>query len=1176
MPKTASLVDLLHYRAAHQPDMEAYVFLEDENTKKHTLTYKEFDQRARAIGAWLQMTGAAGQRVLLLCHSGLEYIEAFFGCLYAKAIAVPAYPPRPNRTLERLQAILTDAEPMLILASRSVASGIKRLTDQEANFKPVKCQTTDAIGNHLADMWQDPAAEGDTVAFLQYTSGSTSRPKGVIITHRNLLYNERAIRQAFQQSEESIIVGWLPLFHDMGLIGNVLQPLYVGAQCVLMSPVSFLQRPVSWLEAISHYRATTSGGPNFAYELCVRKITPEQSEALDLSSWGVAFNGSEPINAETLSRFANTFERCGFRRQAFYPCYGLAEATLFVSGGQKLTGPVIRAVQRTDLERNQVAPTLARPEDVTNLVSCGKAWLEERIVIVDPESSTPCPPGRIGEIWVSGPSVAQGYWNQPEESERVFKAFLAGSGDGPFLRTGDLGFIEDDHLYVTGRIKELIIIRGRNHYPQDIERTVEKSHPALRQGAGAAFSVEVEGEERLVVVHEIERHYLHKNLEDVAGDIRQAVAEEHQLQVYAVVLSKPGSVPKTSSGKIQRHVCKADFLAGAMRAHKIDIVGFSDGDENTAGDDDPLDQEVPSLDSDQERQSSLERLLQRQIAQVLGIKSARLPVRQSLTKLGLDSLKAIEIQNRIETRWNVLLPMASLLRGVNIAQIASQIMADLSKPVAAPSSPSNLVRENSAGHPLSYGQHRLWFLDQLEAGDVSFNIFVALRLAGHLNLSTLEQAIGEIVARHEALRTTFSAVKGQPVQVINPRSTATLPVVDLRQLSQGRPTTKAMQLASEESLRPFDLGRGPLVRLTLMRLSDEEHILLLCMHHIIFDGWSVAILLRELVTLYEAYLSGAGFSLPELRPQYVEFARWQRQWLQGEVVQVQLDYWKRKFAAPLSRTGIPTDHPLPSKLTKRGACHWLKLSRERTERLKDLSKTEGCTLFMTLLAALKAMLHFYSGQNDIIVGTPIAGRNRAEFEKLIGFFLNTLALRTDVSRNLTFRELLGRVRDTALQAYANQDLPFERIVSEVIPDRSVNRSPLYQAWFVWQMAPIPTMALPQLVMSHIEMDLQATKFDLALNLAEGPDGVAGSFEYDRGLFEPTTIASLAGVFESVLDEAVKDPDFRLDFLKDKTIKIENPWMRWGRDYESTLHNKLKTVRRRILSDSVDPKLDDLA
>jgi acyl carrier protein len=745
-------------------------------------------------------------------------------------------------------------------------------------------------------------------------------------------------------------------------------------------------------------------------------------------------------------------------------------------------------------------------------------------------------------------------------------AFLADSGDGPFLRTGDLGFIEDERLYVTGRIKELIIIRGRNHYPQDIERTVEKSHPGLRQGAGAAFSVEVAGEERLVVVHEIERQYRRENLEDVARAVRQAVAEEHQLQVHAVVLSRPGGVPKTSSGKIQRHVCKAEFLAGAPRALKIDVVDFPGGEGDEVGDDDLVDQWFPSVDSEQELQSSLERSLQRQVAQVLGIKRERVPLRQPLTMLGLDSLKAVEIQNHIETRWNVFLPMASLLRGINISQLASQITANLNRPSAAPSSPSNFVRENSSGHPLSFGQHRLWFLSQLENGDASYNIFVALRLVGHLNLTTMRQAVGEIVARHEALRTTFSAVKGQPVQIISPRTTANLPVVDLRGLSRDLPTAKAIQLASEEERRPFDLGRCPLVRLTLIRLSDEEHILLLCAHHIISDGWSVTIFLREMVTLYEAYVSGAQTPLPELWPQYVEFARWQRQLLQGEVLEAQLDYWKRKLAAPLPQTGMPTDHPRPSKPTKRGACRRLKISKECTETLKELSKIESCTLYITLLAAFKATLHFYSGQNDIIVGTPMAGRNRAEFEKLIGFFLNTLALRTHVSRTLTFRELLGRVRDTALQAYANQDIPFERIVSEVIPDRSVNRPPLYQAWFVLQTEPAPTMAPPQFVMSRIEMDLQVTKFDLALNLAEGPEGIAGSFEYNRDLFEPTTIAHLASVFEAVLDEAVKDSDVRLDSLKDKTVQRESPQMRRVGDCESELRHKLKTARRRILSE----------
>jgi acyl-CoA synthetase (AMP-forming)/AMP-acid ligase II len=441
---------------------------------------------------------------------------------------------------------------------------------------------TDDAGVDAADQWREPALNRETLAFLQYTSGSTAAPKGVMVSHGNLLSNERMVQQAFGHTEQSTFAGWLPLYHDMGLIGNVLQPLYIGAACILMAPMAFLQRPVRWLQAISRYRARTSGGPNFAYDLCVRKITDEQRAALDLSSWRVAFNGAEPVRASTLEQFTATFAPCGFRPETFYPCYGLAEATLFVSGGTPAALPIFQTVQGTALEHNQALTASADHEATRRLVGCGQTWQEQQIRIVDPETQTECPGGRVGEIWVSGPNVAQGYWQHADATERTFQARLAGTQDGPFLRTGDLGFMQDGELFVTGRLKDMIIISGRNHYPQDIEQTVEHSHPAIRLGCCAAFSIDVDGEERLVVAAEVDRHHrppsrnasletgnLPEGMAPADGEsmvkaIRRAVVEQHDLRVHEVVLLKVGGVPKTSSGKIQRHACRNGLLAGSL------------------------------------------------------------------------------------------------------------------------------------------------------------------------------------------------------------------------------------------------------------------------------------------------------------------------------------------------------------------------------------------------------------------------------------------------------------------------------------------------------------------------------------------------------------------------------------------------------------------------------------
>jgi len=1159
-----SLVELLNWRAKHQPDKQAYTFLADGTMQEVSMTYRDLDLRARAIGAQLQSLGMAGERVLLLFPSGLECIAAFFGCLYACAVAVPAYPPRANRSLDRIQAVSNDARPGLILTSSHIRSQFESLLAETTDLKTVPLLMVDAIEDDLAKQWQFPNVTEDTLAFLQYTSGSTATPKGVIVTHGNVLHNERMIERAFKQTEQSIIVGWLPLFHDMGLIGNVLQALYVGASCILLSPAAFLRRPLVWLETISRYRATVSGGPNFAYELCARRVHSDQRDSIDLSSWDTAFCGAEPVRKETLDRFAAFFEPCGFRRKAFHPCYGLAEATLFVSGPQSASAPTIRSVYREPLEKNRVVFASAEDPEAQSLVSCGKAWMGQRIKIVDPVSCTTCEAGRVGEIWVKGPSVAQGYWNLVEESIRTFRAYLTDTGEGPFLRTGDLGFVEDEEVYITGRLKDLIIIRGRNHYPQDIEFTVEHCHPAIRQGCAAAFSVEVTGEERLVVVQEIERRYQQGEPGEIVSAIRQAVAEEHEIQAYAVVLGKHGTVPRTSSGKLRRHACRTAFLAGTLSAIETSVSG-SDDKQGACDQDNITRDELLAIGSAQERQSKLEDYVHRQVARALELAPSQVPLNQCLTTLGLDSITAMELQNRIETELNVFLPMASFLQDASISQLASMAATELARSIPE-RSPAVRRAANGADHPLSYGQQRLWFFDQLEPGNPAYNIPTAFRLVGHLNRFALEQAVSEITSRHETLRTTFKDMKGQPVQVISPLAQVTLPIVDLGGEPAIATAVKSVQLAAEEARRSFDLSRGPLVRVTLLRLSEEKHILLLTMHHIISDAWSLAVFLRELAALYTAYLAGDLSPLSSLPVQYVDYATWQRERLQGELLQTQLSYWKQKFSTLPAQLELPVDRTRPVRSTSRGACHWLTLPKDLSDGLRTLSHQEMSTLFMTLLTGVYVVLHRYTGQSDISVGSPIAGRNRVEFQKLIGFFLNTLAFRTDLSGNPTFRQLLGRVREVALQAYANQDLPFEQLVSAVVPERNVDDSPLYRVWFGLHKGSLPTVKLPAVTMVPIQMVSQNTKVDLAFHFAEEPEAITGKLEYNEDLFEATTIACLSEDFQTGLEKAVRQPDIRLSALEESLL--QGSWFRQIREaesYEIALHRKLKGIRRCFIS-----------
>ncbi|HIQ21197.1 MAG TPA: aminotransferase class I/II-fold pyridoxal phosphate-dependent enzyme [Planctomycetes bacterium] len=558
-----TLVELVRLRAERQPDDVAFTYLVDGEGQQVEITYAELDRRARAIGAWLGSLGLTGQRALLLHPAGLEFIVAFFGCLYGGVVAVPAYPPRRNRSLARIEAISGDCGARVALSTGQVLRRVGAVVRSSPVLRRLQWLATCDCPSAMADSWQPPDIDAATLAFLQYTSGSTGTPKGVMLTHANLIHNSALIAYAFEHTRSGLGVFWLPSYHDMGLIGGVLQPLYCGRPNILMSPMAFLQKPLRWLAAVSRFRATTSGGPNFAYDLCVRSIGPDERRQLDLSSWEVAFNGAEPVQEETIERFCEAFEPCGFRREAFYPCYGLAEATLIVSGGYVHQQPVIRAFDAATLADGRAvdAKQGARPK---LLVGCGSTLPDEQIVIVDPQSGRQLPDGSIGEIWVRGPSVAQGYWNRPEATEETFHARLAGSGEGPFLRTGDLGFLRDGELFVTGRIKDVIILRGANFYPQDIERTVQQSHPRLRPDCGAAFTVAVDGRERLVVVHEVQRRK-RGELGEVFAAIRRAVAAEHDFPPETIVLVRAGTIPKTSSGKIQRDACRRAFLEGRLK-----------------------------------------------------------------------------------------------------------------------------------------------------------------------------------------------------------------------------------------------------------------------------------------------------------------------------------------------------------------------------------------------------------------------------------------------------------------------------------------------------------------------------------------------------------------------------------------------------------------------------------
>jgi len=1098
-----SLADVLRRRAREHPERTAYIFLHDGEVEADRRTYADLDARAHAIAVRLQLRGAEpGDRALLLFPPGLDFIDAFFGCLYAGVIAVPCYPPRPGREQPRLKAILSDAGARFALCTAAIAGKLETLAADDPEIAGLAWVATEECA-----FTSLPLRTGDDdIAFLQYTSGSTATPKGVMVTHANLAFMERLIADVFEQGEESVVAGWLPVYHDMGLIGNVLQPLWLGATCVLMAPVAFLRRPRRWLEAISRYRATTSGGPSFAYELCAERIAPEDRRGLDLSSWRVAFNGAEPVRAAALESFAAAFAPSGFRRDAFQPCYGLAEATLLVSGVRRPGGPILLDVAAAALEEGRVEPPDSGARRHT-LVGCGQVPAEQPVAVIDPVTRRPCAPATVGELWVRGPGVAAGYWRRPAETRETFGAVLAGAAE-TWLRTGDLGFLRDGELFVTGRLKDLIILRGRNHYPQDLELTAERSAPGLAAGANAAFSVEVEGEERLVVTQEVApRARLDAaGLALAAAAVRRAIAEEHEAQVWEVLLLKAGTVPKTSSGKIQRRATRALYLNGALeplessRLAAEPAVTVSNPDRETL----------------LARPVLLEPWLRVKAAEALRVAVADLDAGRPLIDFGLDSLAAIELGHTVETALGVALSPGDLLEGAGTGELARVILERLEVPqpkvgegLAPSRAGEGLDQEPSAA---GVGQRGLWLLHRLNPQSAAYHLAGAVRLHGDVSAQELRAAFQALVDRHPALRTTFHDESGEPFQRVYPKAE-----IFFEEIGDGD--------LAEIAWRPFDLAAGPLLRVTLFDRGPEDRVLLVVVHHIVADFWSFGVMAREI----------AGAVLPELAP--LDFARWQEDRLAGAAGDRLWAAWRERLAE-LPPLDLPTDRPPPARPDERGDLRGIEIGPAMLDDVKALARERGATLFAVLLAAFEALLHRLTGQSDFAIGSPAAGRPSGlpGVGNAVGYFVSPVTLRADLSGEPTFTELIDRTRRKVLDALDLQDLPLPLLVEKL---RSEGRDgDLFRVLFVLHRAPAGLEELVSLALGEAggrlrlgALDLeplalvpQAAAFDLTLAMGERRGSLGASLVYRSALFDATTAVRWLEHFGRLLGAAVAHPD----------------------------------------------------
>ncbi|MCC6921583.1 MAG: amino acid adenylation domain-containing protein, partial [Nitrosomonas sp.] len=1095
--------------AVSQPEQLALRFLGDGERIDAQYSYAHIDACARSVGGYLQTLVKPGDRVLLLLPSSPDYVAAFLGCLYAGVIAVPAYPPerlRPQYNA-RLRAIAADCSPALILTQRDLIETVTERMGSLFDSIDAKIIAFEEIDYATVQSWRPPVLRDDSIAFLQYTSGSTSAPKGVMVGYDNLMANEAAIQRRFEITGADSFVSWLPLFHDMGLVGGLMQPLYSGITLTLMSPKHFLERPVRWLEAITRYGGSISGGPNFAFRLCVERIGENALEALDLSTWRIAFCGAEPIRRETLTAFADKFAAAGLNPGALYPCYGLAEATLLVTGGRPGSGAGAVNISADAMAAGRFEADAAGQA----IVNCGAVQDEHTLMLMHPQSGEPVSEGMIGEVWVAGPSVAHGYWR----NDAATAAGFVGMNGETWLRTGDLAFMRHGALFITGRLKDLILIRGQNLYPQDLEILLEENIEVLRKGRIAAFAAAHSDGEGIGIAAEIGRSTQKLVPPQALFDlINETLALTCQEPASVILLLQPGALPKTTSGKLQRRACWHDWQDGALQPYAVYQSGQTPVAPEAAA------AAVEWTDTEQQVAALFQAVL-------------RVPVidrNAGFFALGGNSIDAMHLLALVRERLFIDLEASAVFEAPDIVAFAARLDS-CGRKSGAVSSELALRRADGNRFPLSYAQQRIWFHHQIASENTAFHMTGAARVHGELLRSVLERTLIRLAQRHESLRTVFAAASETPEQVILAE-----PLTDLRWVTADSNDQHAGQrrsFAFAAVLQPFDLAAGPLWRLLVIERGHDDYELYLVMHHIIADGWSVNVLLNELAGIYAGLAQGNRTELPELPVRYVDYAIWQRNRIDAGELAPQRNYWVEQLGDDQSPMHLPLDHPRPVAPSGCGDVVRFALDPQASARFRQIMQTEGATAFMGLLTAFAALLYRYCGQSDVRVGVPVTNRNQMAVTGIIGLFVNMLVIRSQVDGALNFHQLLAQIRATVLAAQDHAELPFDQLVEALHPVRELGISPLFQV--LYNHLQIDYAALEKTAgwkVERIDWAGGGSQFDLSLETEEDPDGVIrGVFVYATDLFDRATIERMAAHFQTILAYWIADPAQRLNALQ---------------------------------------------
>lgn len=1062
-----------------------------------SLSFAALREDAIALAARLQAAGRAGDRAIIICPHGIDYVRALWGCLYSGLVAVPAYAPRNTHHFERLRVIVESAQARVVLLSRRQLSSVLEAAGRSGFHASTRwIVVDDPACEPGAAAWVPPTIEPEDTALLQYTSGSTTAARGVIVSHRNLIANQEMIRRAFGYAPQTVSVLWLPLFHDMGLIG-LLQSVYTGFSSHLMSPLEFLSHPYRWLKAISDIGASATAAPDFAYRLCTEKITDEQLATLDLSSLVTAIDGAEPISATNLDAFAKRFARCGFRREALFPSYGLAEATLLVSGPRPDGPPRFAAPGPTDRQGNRME---------VERVACGLPVDGCEVRIVDQRGRC-CEAGQIGEIWVKGASVASGYWNNPLASQETFGATTA-DGAGPFLRTGDLGCLRDGEIVVTGRIKDLIIIRGVNYYPNDIEETAATVHPELTPNGCVSFLTDAD---ELCVVAEIARGAAPPGLEQtIAG----AVSEAYGIAVGRVMLVRPRTLPRTSSGKIQRSATKQALAQDVLHVVRMSVARHAPENAEPGG----MQRLLAEADED-ERSELVTGFLLGLAAEQLKIPFYRLSRQKSAAALGLDSIALIQLKQRMEAELGVELPAEILFADKTVQQLGLEILGawhDGSRRSTAP-----LQTAQTGSFAATIGQVALWAVQQRDAEANSYNEGFVARIEGPLDLTCLQRSLQVLVDRHPALRTTFRDHDGQLWQDVAPAVAVCL-----------RPeTTESAGLALIAARRvleaPFDLAREAW-RCRVIRSPDASY-LALSVHHIVFDMWSLRIFIDELTANYEKLLAKEALPFPaaDMGAAWLDRARMQAEHASSEAGRRDLACWREALADAPATSRFPTSLP-PRPASRSARRHRFVVPKSLVAQLREFGRTESLTLSQVLMSGFFLLLGKYTDQDDLVIGVPLLGRDSHQSLQALGYFVNLAPVRV---RGIDQTDVLGLARKTqgALQdAQRGQAIPFGSLVEawgprggdswvqtsfSMISAELSGRPEL--ASFILGMAG-GRLALGEAVLHSCSIERKQAQFDLGCSLIESGEELLGCIEVRDELYGEGQIDRLIDSYLSLL------------------------------------------------------------